>query len=94
MLPQRHQRRSFIVSIIGSAMICARMISEVDVVGLAGLHTGLWDSPQCILEVNLIPCCVDEFAFAQQREQDQPQSRFDGRLRSDVLQLLEYDPYL
>ena len=70
------------------------MIILVDVVGLADVHTGFWDSPKYILDVELIPCCVDKFAFAQQPEQDQPQSRFNGRVRSDVLQLLEHDSYL
>ena len=91
MLPQRHQRRSLIGFAIGSAIICAWMIIQVDVVGFAGLHTAFWDSPQCILEVELISWCVDDFAFAQQGEPDQPQAQFDGRVRSDVLQLLEHD---
>jgi hypothetical protein len=67
-------------------------LGEIDIVGLGTLHALLRDGPDGILEIDLIPDRVQEFAFAYQSQQDQTQPETNRRQRGNVFELLEHNP--
>ncbi|CAM2175614.1 hypothetical protein BO443_20006 [Burkholderia orbicola] len=69
-----------------------RLAGQIYVVGAARVHPGLGYGPHRGFEIDLIPRCIDQFALAHHRQQNEAQGEPDSRVCRHLLQLSMHEP--